>query len=290
MTVELLALDTRGAKRKGWRRIIARLHLERGVIDGAAVQARTGSGLEPPDAEAELRQVLAQSHRRKVARAARRVILQPDVDEALEKGAGGEDHTLGLEGLTDLRFDAAHAPVLDQQPLDARLADGQIGRDLEHPLHARAIGCLVGLRAARPYGRTFARIEEAELDSGLVDRQRHLTAELVDLAHQVALADAADCRIARHLADMVEVEREHQRGHAHARRCERSLDTGMAGTDHDYAECHRSAIMARAARRAKRAAARRAPSDSRPARGAVTCRCRTRGRRRLTRPRCGLLQ
>ena len=144
-----------------------------------------------------------------------------------------------FENLADLRLDAAHASILDQQALDARLANRQVGRDLEHALHPRAIGGLVGLRAARAHGRSLARVEEAELDSGLVDGERHLAAERVDLAHQMALADPADRRIARHLADMVEIEREHQRGNAHARRGQRGFDAGVTGTDDDYAKIHR---------------------------------------------------
>ena len=64
----------------------------------------------------------------------------------------------------------------------------------------------------------------------------HLAAERVDLAHQVALADPADRRIARHLADMVEVEREHQGARAHPGGGERGFDTGVAGADDDYVE------------------------------------------------------
>ena len=69
--------------------------------------------------------------------------------------------------------------------------------------------------------------------------QRHLAAERVDLAHQVAFADPADRRIARHLADMVEIERKHQGGNAHSCRGQRGFDTCVTGTDNDYAKIHR---------------------------------------------------
>ena len=147
--------------------------------------------------------------------------------------------TVGLENLADLRLNPANPAAVEQQALDAGLADGQVRRGFEHPLHPRPIRRLVGLRAARPDGRSLARVEKAELDSGFVDRQRHLAAQRVDLAHQMALADPADRRIARHLADMVQVKRQHQGRGAHPRRGQRGFDTGMAGADHNYAVVHR---------------------------------------------------
>ena len=59
MARDLVLFDPLGAKRKRRRRIVARLNLEFGVVDTAAVQARAGAGLEPPDTETELRETLA---------------------------------------------------------------------------------------------------------------------------------------------------------------------------------------------------------------------------------------
>ena len=103
-------------------------------------------------------------------------------------------------------------------------------------------------RATRTNGGTFASVEEAELDSGRIDREAHLAAERVDLADEMALADAADRGIAGHLADMIEVEREHQRARAHPSGSERGFDTGMAGANHDDVVGHQTAIMTREAR------------------------------------------
>ena len=189
--------------------------------------------------------MLAETHRGEVAGAAGRIILHPDMDEALEERAGREDDGRRFEDLAYLRLDAAHGTVLDDQPLDARLPHLQVGGALEHALAARAIGGLVGLRTAGANSRPFARVQKSKLDSGLVGRQAHLAAEGVDLADQVALADAADGRVAGHLADVIEVEREHQRARAHPGRGERGFDSGMAGADDDDVVVHgESAIMA----------------------------------------------
>src|SRR5882762_3740760 len=52
----------------------------------------------------------------------------------------------------------------------------------------------------------------------------------------MALADAADRRIAAHLPQRLDVVREQQRLLAHARGSERGLGAGVATADHDYLE------------------------------------------------------
>jgi hypothetical protein len=58
-------------------------------------------------------------------------------------------------------------------------------------------------------------------------------AERVDLLDQVALADAADGRVAGHLPQRLDALRHQQRACAHARRGQRGLGAGMAPADDD---------------------------------------------------------
>ena len=60
----------------------------------------------------------------------------------------------------------------------------------------------------------------------------HRAAQRVDFANQMALRDAADGGIARHLRDQVQVHRDHRGAQAHASACTRGLATGVAGA-HD---------------------------------------------------------
>src|SRR5207244_9771522 len=119
------------------------------------------------------------------------------------------------------------------QALDTALTTREPGRALENALHAKAVKCLIRLRSRRSYGRTLLRVEATKLDPCIVDRSSHLPAERIDFADEVPFADAADGRIAGHLADVVEVQRQHQRPPTHARRSERGFDTGVTGTDYD---------------------------------------------------------
>jgi hypothetical protein len=87
----------------------------------------------------------------------------------------------------------------------------------------------LGTRSAN--GRAFAGIELAELDPGRVDGLGHLAAESVDLFNEVALADPPDGRVARHLADVVEVQGNHQRPAAQACGRQGGFDAGVPGAD-----------------------------------------------------------
>ena len=91
----------------------------------------------------------------------------------------------------------------------------------------------VGLGSGRADGGALARVEDPELDAGTVDGPGHRSAERVDLAHEVPLADAAEGRVAAHLAEGLDALGQQQSLAAHARSRERRLGAGMAATYHD---------------------------------------------------------
>ena len=140
------------------------------------------------------------------------------MDEAAEEGAGGEHDRPGGD-LPALGRDHAgrtaigiQAQVLDRgganfEPLDFR----------EEGLHRGTVELAVGLGAGPAHGRALAAVEHAELDAGAVGGAAHQPVERVDLAHELALGQPADRRVARHLADGVEAMGEEQRGGPHAR-------------------------------------------------------------------------
>ena len=72
-----------------------------------------------------------------------------------------------------------------------------------------------------------------ELDAGGVGHPAHDAVERVDLADQVALAQAADGRVAAHLADGLELVGQQQRARAQTRRRSRGFAAGVAAADDD---------------------------------------------------------
>ena len=76
----------------------------------------------------------------------------------------------------------------------------------ERVLHHGLILPPVGLRAQRVHGRPFAAVEHPVLNAGLIGRARHLPAERIELAHEVALARTADGGVAGHVADGIHID------------------------------------------------------------------------------------
>ena len=55
----------------------------------------------------------------------------------------------------------------------------------------------------------------------------------IDFPHQVALAQAADCRVAAHCTDRRRIKRDQRRARAHARRNAGRFDPGVSAANHD---------------------------------------------------------
>ncbi len=82
--------------------------------------------------------------------------------------------------------------------------------------------------------QALAGIERAELDAGGIGGARHDAAQGIDLADQMALADATDGGIAAHRTDGLDALREQQRACATARRSQRRFHAGMPAAHHDH--------------------------------------------------------
>ncbi len=127
-------------------------------------------------------------------------------------------------------------PFAHHEVGDFGFAQREVRLRLEQRADRLPIQRAVRLRAGRAHGRALARVQRAELDAGAVGGDRHRAAHGVDLAHQVALADAADRRVAAHLADGREALRHQQRARAHPGRREGRLGAGVAAADDDDVE------------------------------------------------------
>jgi len=64
-----------------------------------------------------------------------------------------------------------------------------------------ARSCWTAIQSERTHRRALAAVQYAELDARPVDRSAHDAVERIDLAHEMGLAEPADRRVARHLAD-----------------------------------------------------------------------------------------
>ncbi len=155
------------------------------------------------------------------------------MDLAGEEGAGSEHHRPGGERQAHLSHHANHAAVLDDQVVDGLLEHLQIRLGFHQAADRRLVQAAVGLTAGGAHSRPFRGVQRAPLDAGAVGGVRHGTAECIDLLDQMPLADAADRRVAAHLADRFDVVAEQQGARTRTRGGQCGLGAGMAATDHD---------------------------------------------------------
>jgi hypothetical protein len=107
------------------------------------------------------------------------------------------------------------------------------GLSFDHMLHAGPVEVSVSLSPRSPDGRTLFGVKNTELDTGSVNVSSHFAAQGIYFAHQVTLGKATDRRVAGHLSDGIQVERQQQGTTPHAGGRQGSLASGMTSTDHD---------------------------------------------------------
>ena len=96
------------------------------------------------------------------------------------------------------------------------------------------IRLFISLSARAVHRWPFAHIQHAELDTAGIDGSAHQAAHGVDLTDDVPFGNAADGRIAAHLANGVQIRGQQRRVRAHAGRSGSSFSTGVSGTDHQH--------------------------------------------------------
>ena len=229
-----------GGEAERLRRVVAGLELEFVEAHAAAVEARRRAGLQAAELESGGDEAGGERFGARLAHAPAGHLRRADVDEPAKEGAGGEDDGAAADfnsaeaadanGLRGLRA------ALDEQRLGGRLEEREVRLLLDPALHRGAVRGAVVLRPRRADRRALAGVEHAELDAGLVGDLGHLAAERVNFADELALRQAADGRIAGHLADLVGAEGDQERAAAHPRRRQRRLAAGVSGADDDDVE------------------------------------------------------
>ena len=189
-----------------------------------------------PSAKPSFSSVRERPKRRRFADAAGGNLLFADMDEAAQKRPGGQNHGAARELAAVGEFDAADAPIRDDQVVRFRFDHLQIRRFANRGLHRRRVELAIGLGAGAAYRRAFAAIQNTKLDAATVGDAAHKAVQSVDFPDQMTLAEAANRRIAGHGADGGEAMRHQRRLRAHAGGRGRGLTAGMAAADHNDVE------------------------------------------------------
>jgi hypothetical protein len=105
---------------------------------------------------------------------------------------------------------------------------------LEDTTHLGPVETPVGLRPGRLNCRAARAIEESKLDTRSIYYSAHDAAKSIDLPYDVSFCDAPDRRIAGHLPDQIEIDRDERRLGTKTRGGRGCLAPGMPRPDHDY--------------------------------------------------------
>src|SRR5512141_3230204 len=226
-------MDRRRVERKGDGPVVPFLADGLREVDRLGVEPWGGAGFQAPNGEPESTQRIRQAHRREIPRPSGLVAHEPHVDQSFHEGPGTEDHGLSAVPDIEVRVHPRRRIPVQHDRVDDRLLHVQPVRGLQRLLHPETVELLVRLGARGADRRPLARVQLAELDPGSVDVPPHLSAQRVDLPHEVPLRQPADRRVARHEADGVRVDRQEEGGASHSRRGERRLAAGVPASDDD---------------------------------------------------------
>jgi hypothetical protein len=160
-------------------------------------------------------------------------------DARIEKRSGCNDQRSAPEN-TGARMQAANSATFN--PQGQRLSDEHFDPALgNESSHSGTIEPTICLEPWPLHCRPFAPVEHAAVDCCPVRRARHESVEHVELTHKVALADATDRGVTRHLANVFRPECDQADPRAAAGRSGSSLAPGVAGSDNENVE-HRQAL------------------------------------------------
>ncbi len=235
-TLDLGVRNSLGKDGKGLRRVLAGLHLQGFPVDGPAIKAGRGAGLEPPEGKSGRFQGPGKTHSGCLPDPAGRNLLLTDMDEASQEGPRGQDHGAGRDLPAVSQFDPTDAGVLQNEVVGLGLDHFQAGNSPQLRLHGLGIELAVGL-SPRPADRgAFAAVQDPKLDAPGIGHPAHQAVERIDFAHQMALAQAPNSGIAGHGTDGIEAMGDERRPRAHTGAGRGGLTAGVAATDHDDVE------------------------------------------------------
>src|SRR5580704_7756146 len=130
---------------------ITGLRFETAPVDGAAIEARRRSGLEPASAQTETLQSLTKQNGGRLAAPSGGIALLSAVNQSVEKRSGSNYGRARNDGSTIAKTNACDRSIVEDYIDHFGLLDEEIRLRLEHFAHLDAVLLLVALRAWRPH-------------------------------------------------------------------------------------------------------------------------------------------
>ena len=174
--------------------------------------------------------------------------LPSDMHQTIQEGTGRNNHSLSpqlhapdsphsLHGALRHPFHGALRVirrVLHQQLLRLVLPDIKVRRFIQPAAPLPDKLPTVTLGTGTPHRRSFTTIQHPELDGCGIRHQTHLTAQRINLAHNLSFGNTTNGRVTRHLCDFVHVHGYQTGLSTHVSCRTGSLAPGMTTTDYQY--------------------------------------------------------
>ena len=158
------------------------------------------------------------------------------MDEPAQEGPRGQDHGAGGDIAAIRQLDPTDPAIFQNEVVRLGLDHLEAGYPLQLRLHRGGIERPIGLGPRPAHRRALAAVQNPKLDAPGVRHPAHEAVQGIDLAHQMAFAQAADGGIAGHGADGGKAVGDERRPRAHAGGRGRGFTAGVAAADHDDVE------------------------------------------------------
>ena len=218
--------------------MVGRLLIESRPVDRSPIKPGRRTGLQPRHRQSRLAQLGGKPCGRTLTHTpADEGLLSPE-ENAAKEGPGAQDRGLASDSRSVREFDASDPLAVQHQR--RRFTLNHIERLFRRDLrtHRCPEQFAVRLYARSPYGASLGPVEHAVMDRARIRRAAKHTVERVDFAHQMALAQSADGRVAAHRADLARVHRDQAHAHAHARGNAGRFHAGVTTADDEIGRAH----------------------------------------------------
>ena len=207
---------------------VAILLLHQREIHAALVDPHRGARLHASAADAMLRDGFREQWRSRFCDASSREFVAPDVHQSVEEGASGNHHAFRSEFCTKESFNSLNFSVFNDDFLYLVLPNVEIFRVFEDASPSPDEFLSIALCSWTPHGWSLRAVQHSELQSAAVGHDSHLSAQCVNLAHNLTFCNSAHGRIATHLRNLVHVHRDEASLCAHPCCCRSRLTSSMS--------------------------------------------------------------
>src|SRR5882724_13676634 len=109
-----------------------------------------------------------------------------------------------------ISLDANHRSSVVNNARDSSLFNVEVLSRLQNGFHPKLVRFFVALDSGGTYRWALSLVQHSKVNSCCISVKAHRSSHSVDFANNMSFRQAADCRVARHLPDCIQVLGQHQ--------------------------------------------------------------------------------